>query len=293
MKRSLKLLDKLAAEERAFLKQDFLAPRLPARDVTVRISGIICQMSITPPDFSGWGVFRPDNRKSAHFVRSASMVERETYLRLFPAVHVIVCGRDEHHWFGNQAFPSHRIHVKGRVPIQFPDDVQLFDTVTVRYDGTHFWYEGPYSGRSLTYAEYLRQSLVSLTEVADRPGILASEVQTYREVLTRRRAEIEEANRDKSEDKIRAALAHSGAVFLSYRERSDAFTVEYTINGRTHQSTVDKENLRVRSAGICLNGGDSEFDLTSLVEVIREGTERGSIVRVGDNTRHEDDDRDY
>ena len=74
----------------------------------------------------------------------------------------------------------------------------------------------------------------------------------------------------------------------SYLERPDGYTVEYTVDGHAHRSVVDRE-LRVVAAGICLSGGDRNFDLTSLVDVIREGHGGRRIYRVGTNREHDDE----
>jgi len=269
--------ERLANEEQKFLSGEFLAPRLPYRHVKVRVAGIISQMMIRPPDYSGWGIFKPTDRRHADFVREASMAEREQYLKLFPRVHFLVCGRDERNWFGVQLYPSASISVQGRVPLHLSTDIQVFDTVTARYDGTNFWYDEPYFQRGMEYADFLRQSIQDVLPTPTKTGLLQSELDVYAEMYTKRVAEIEELNKDHNEEKIKAALAHSGAVYLSYRERADGFTVSYRVDGSQYTSTVDK-NLRVQSAGICLSGGDTAFDLTSLVEVIREGDQEGAIV---------------
>ncbi len=92
-----------------------------------------------------------------------------------------------------------------------------------------------------------------------------------------------EARRDKNEDRIKDALKRAGAKYKSYIERKDTYTIEYTVDGQQHRSVVKKDTLAIESAGICLAGTDRNFDLQSLVGVIRQGQRGHRIVRVGDN----------
>jgi hypothetical protein len=75
-KRLRETLDRLAAaEERAFASE-FLAPVIAGGAVRLRIAGVVCQLRVTPADFEGWGVFRPNSPVTAEFVRPARLAER-------------------------------------------------------------------------------------------------------------------------------------------------------------------------------------------------------------------------
>src|SRR5690242_10280921 len=86
-------LDRLAAEERKFLGQEFFAPVIRGGRVTIRIAGIVCQMRVTPREFEGFGVFKAVSHSDATLVREATMSERRKYLALFPRVTLIVSSR--------------------------------------------------------------------------------------------------------------------------------------------------------------------------------------------------------
>ena len=62
-----------------------------------------------------------------------------------------------------------------------------------------------------------------------------------------------------------------------FAELTDGYRVVYTVDGRRHASVVRKGDLAVRAAGVCLSGRDGDFDLHSLVGVLREGAAEGSL----------------
>ncbi len=73
--------------------------------------------------------------------------------------------------------------------------------------------------------------------------------------------------------KIKNALKHSGAKLHSYWRSNVAdreVNVNMIVDGRSHVVRVHTIDLTVTNAGICLSGYDQDFDLTSMVGVLRE-----------------------
>src|SRR5687768_17512505 len=86
-------LEKLAGEEEKFLEAEFLAPVVCGGHVAVRIAGVVCDLRLTPRDFEGIGVFKPQSHASARLVREATMSQRRKYLQLFPRVLLAISTR--------------------------------------------------------------------------------------------------------------------------------------------------------------------------------------------------------
>jgi hypothetical protein len=313
-----KLLDRLASAENEFLRREFLAPALRGGVVRVRIAGVSCRIRIKPADFEGWGVFRPTSHTDASLLRPASLAERRRYLELFPLFRLIVCRRAGNTWFGSAAsFGDSRIQIEGMAPLLLAEEVQLFDRVCARYDGWQFWFEEADMRHDPGSSAYLRAALAdqAAPDSLRRPGLTAEERAAYelnywqmvrpegsggdggdesnpgprgRRQGKQGRPGNEPQESDIVRRRLRESLSHAGAQLIDYLERADSFRVRYSIGGRQYTSSVNKQDLTVQVAGICLSGEDQKFDLGSLVGVLREGDQHGEVLRIGDDGMEEE-----
>jgi hypothetical protein len=170
--------------------------------------------------------------------------------------------------------------------------LERFETVLSRFDGRLFWYERRDPGRDPAVAAYLRDQLCR----ADEKGLPPAVGRLHKRGLTREEREaygslrdaVVEEMQDRVELRLSEALDHAGARYRSYSERGDVYVVRYEIDGRRHISTVNREDLSVVTAGICLEGTDRRFDLTSLVGVLRQAHDTGRLHWMGDPERHDE-----
>jgi hypothetical protein len=275
-------IDRLARAEDAFVRTEFLAPVLHGAGVGVRIAGVRCRLAVSPTNFEGWGVFRAETMTRAGLVRPASMAERRKYLGLFPAVRLIFTRREADAWYAMAADGGDsRFTITGLAPVRLADEGELFDTAVTRFDGGQFWFDALDERRDAGAAPYLRQELGRMTDPARlaRGGLTAEQRAAYALNHRLRLEQIALDERSRGELRLRAALEHAGARLQDYAEQGDAYRVTYVVDGARHTSLVRKGDLSVVTAGICLSGHDREFDLGSLVGVLREGRDEGRIVR--------------
>ena len=316
-----KLLDQFALKEKAFLRKEFLSPSLRGGTVRVRIAGVVCRIGVQPEDFEGWGVFQPISFKEAQLVREATLMERKQYLDLFPRIHLLMCRRGEPGWLGCAAnLGDQRFRIQGLVPVHLSQDVQQFDTIISRYDGSCFWFDEIDMRRDPAAAACMRSALADAIapEKLERRGLTAEERAAYevnylgtvypdlikiirerRNALDARRSQHSQLGESSSpqaittdpiRERLRNSLSHAGAELLEYLERSDSFRVTYDIGGRQYTSSVDKSDLSVQVAGICLEDKDKQFDLTSLVGVLCEGDREHQIYRVANTLSQDEED---
>jgi hypothetical protein len=271
-------LDRLAAAERRFVGSEFLAPVLRGTGVGVRIAGVHCRLKVEPEDFEGWGVFQAVSHTRANLIARATMSARRKYLVLFPAARLILCQQVHSQW---HAIAAHRgdsrFAIEGLAPVRLvaPGEGELFDTVVARFDGGFFWFDEIDGRGDPAAAAYLRESLAAMREPRHlkRGGLTAEQRTAYALNYAQRLEEIMKDRKAAAESRLRAALDHAGADLRDYADRGDVYRVTYEVDGRRHTSVVRKDDLTVQTAGICLAGQDRNFDLASLVGVLREAGE--------------------
>jgi hypothetical protein len=275
-RRTLDLLNRLAAAEERFLGSEFLAP-LPrdGRMVAVRVAGVVCRLRVED-DFEGWGIFRPTGPATANLVRPASLMERRRYLDMLPHRRLILCEPLGPHWLASPADQSDRRSSAELVAVRLVEDGQRFETIEARFDGAQYWFEGVDGRASPATAAYLRDAFRQRVPAVKRPGLTSGQRAAYAIAEQLR----DEAEHDRTEDRLRRALSHAGADLCGYLERGEALRVEYEVDGERHVSVVGKNDLAVQLAGVCLSGADARFDLQSLVGVLREAHGEGAL-RIG------------
>ncbi|MHA1675803.1 MAG: hypothetical protein ACTSU6_01360 [Candidatus Njordarchaeales archaeon] len=281
-----KLLNKLANQEKDFLNNLIFAPYIKGGSkIVVRLNGIIYKLNTPKFRKDGFGIFRATDANNAKRIREAEPFEKEEYLHLLPKVDVILVAKIGR-WM---AYPSNTNSFKQRfgqdpslLSILVADNIEVMDTVEARFDGLHFWFDcmkfGGDTERKENLRDRLEQQEYTITK-AITTGLTPEESEAFKYAVEFHR----EANKSKLEKRLEAELAKTGAAMDKFIERGGNVEVQWrdkTTNGK-YTSILNKEDLSIVTAGICLSGGDKRFDLQSLVTVCRQNERRGGPVHVG------------
>lgn len=287
------LLNKLSAQEKEFLEQDIFAPYIRGgSNIIVRLNGVVYKLKTSKFKKDGFGIFRATNANNARFVRDAEIYEKDEYLGLLPKVELILVynvGR----WL---AYPSHTNSFKHRFGIEpkltsvlCADNVEIMDSVEARFDGRNFWFDSIKFGGDVEKVERLRERLqkqnYSITaEISS--GLTPEEHSAFKYAVQFHK----EAHMTSLERKLHNELGKYGAGLDGFTERGENVSVQWKDKrtGGKYTSVLNKDNLSVVTAGICLSGGDRVFDLQSLVGVCRQANNIHATVHVGDGGMEDD-----
>ncbi|MEK7469748.1 MAG: hypothetical protein AAB074_20435 [Planctomycetota bacterium] len=267
------LIQRLASSDRASLAREFLSPVFASGRVRLRLSGVVVEMQITrrPAGFSsGWAILRPTSPRTAEVLRPAPLAEVKRFLDLFPRARLVAAALHGSTWLAlPTAAPQKGVRVKGLAPVALAPRLALFDTAVTRFDGSLFLFE---SAERASTAGWLRAQLEAGTapDGLRRAGLVPAEREAYAMQWKLR----EELRKPPDQRRLEEALGAADAALVKYSARSDQLTVTYIVDGREFTSIVERGDLTVVSAGICLDGTDRTFDLTSLVSVMREARRR-------------------
>jgi hypothetical protein len=273
----LALVSKIANQEKELLGTTFIAPYVGGGKVRLRLNGIIYEMQARDcPE--GWSILEVVSAGKASFVQRAPLSMVRNYLHLFPRLRIVMLERFEDRWWALAASNSgQEIQLDGPVPVQLMEKAAAFDTVYCRFDGTSFWFESVDRRRDPSVARNLRKALAEGQKPDDVhcKSMVPQERLAYKMLWMEKHKKAPEEQDDAT--RIARALEHAGARLDTfwYMRGERGATVRFHVDGQVHVATVQPKDLTVVSAGICLSGQDANFDLASLVGVLREANSGG------------------
>ena len=275
----LDLINSIGEKESSITKRLFVSPICSNNRVATSIAGIVYTFSI-PSTKEGWYQIKPVSTKKAKIVGPAQMAEIETYLKIFDKIRIVLCMKKEGIYYGiPDKANKFGFTVNEPVPVFLCDDAPLdFDRIIARFDGSNFWYDRIDSSNDPVKADYLRQSMLKLVppDKISFSGLTPEERHSY----SLRMALDKKLVADQKKDIIKKDVEFAGAQLVNFTEKKDHYTVTYTVGAQSFTSHISKDPRHmIISAGLCLNGNDRNFDLKSLVTVIREA-QRKRVVHI-------------
>ena len=264
----LNLITRIGQKERKLSDLRIISPVCGNRQIATWIEGIIYRLNIARLN-PGWYRFQSVDFTKASAKGTAELSEVETYLRKLPRLRMVLVQRENDTYWA-MSLKQYNLDTD-LCPVLLVDNTPMdFDTVLVRFDGARLWYQDIDPRNDPQRTEYLRHEWENHVE----PDKLrfSGMVQEERLAYALRFQMDKEMQKKGKEARLRTAVEHGGGSLVSYIERADHFSVTYTVDGRQYTSRVTKDDsLSVLSAGICLNGQDTKFDLKSLIPVLKEG----------------------
>lgn len=276
----LDLIEGFGEKEKNISYMEFISPVYNNDTVIMSMDGIVLSFKISWYS-PGWHRFKPVDYHKAQRIREAELSEIESYLRKLPQIRVCSGYRKDNIIYG-YPLKNNKIGIlhNNLVQVYLPDDQPLdFDRILCRFDGVNLWYEGLDSSNDPTKSNYLRMALSEqiYPDKIRYSGLTLEERASY----ALRYSHESELKRQEKMKSIQGQVEYHGGKLLSCNERQDHLEVEIEVEGQRFTTYVSKgEGHRVISAGICLEGMDKEFDLTSLVSVYKEGMKRDLIYRL-------------
>lgn len=252
--------------------REFFAP-VPTQDTTRVFSlqdGIPYWFSVNVRE-PGWYLLSPD-RNRVEIIRELLPYERMKYLgelQRFYAITLFPIDEDNNVWLVspfNISDAEQRGWKNGepRPMYLVEDELQPLTTIDARMMGNTLLYneigyvEG--GGKDLQHAEQIVQQRIHQLEIEQR----------QKEIAEKRKTE---------QGRIEAALEFMGASLVGYTPTVQGYQVTWEHGGEQYSMQIDR-NLRIRSAGVCLDGTDDWHSLSSVVAVMED---RSRAIELGEH----------
>lgn len=275
----LSLIKKMGEKETALTELEFVSPIFNNRVVATRVDGVLYTFQV-PRSKPGWFKIKPNDTKYARIVGEADLMEIEQYLKYFDRLRLVVAMKKDRVYLAvPDKMNKFGLPPQELIPVFLTDDsVMDFDRILARYDGANFWFERVDTANDPIKSEYLRNNLERLldTKSLKCPGLTFEERLAYTLRTTLDKSLVE----DRKKKTFQEDVEHAGGKLLRFSEKSDHYSVTYTVDGEQFTSHIAKDSEhRVIAAGICLAGNDRRFDLKSLITVVREAKRRRIVHR--------------
>jgi hypothetical protein len=281
------LIKQLAAREEALRGEQFLAPYVGGGRVRVSLDGLVCSFRPQPHDFEGWGIFRVFDERTAEVVAEASLAQIAGYLKLMRPLRVRLAERLRGRtWLAypfNREDARRQFGAEGELRVHLVSEGARFEGAVAYTDGCNYFYGELDRRADARVAERLRKLL--------RQGVEPRDI-TWKGITPETRAvyalatefapefghmhKLRKTKRVKRQEerRLREALALSGGQLVDFDEEGENWRVVWRALGRESLvSIIAQRDLTVVSAGICLSGNDRDFDLQSLVGVVKNSWE--------------------
>lgn len=281
---TLDIIQKLGEKEDALIGSSFVSPVFNNTNVITLVSGLVYSLKI-PRVSPGWYCVKAISNTEAEIVEEADLMQIEEYLKKFPKIRIILIQKQGNYHIGipfknnNQDF-----NFRNPLPIFLTDDnVDLFETVICRFDGGNLWFNNIDPSSDLIKSEHLRDAFEKGIEPSK---ICYKGLSIEEKVAYSLRFNLDKNHRELLKHKnLKKDIEFAGGRLIKFDERKDHYSVTYKVDNQEYTSYISKDPVhQVLTAGICLEEGDKNFDLTSLISVIREGQRRNLIYRFH-NTR--------
>jgi hypothetical protein len=282
----LNLIKKIGEKEDTLTERVFISPIYGNEYVITRINGLVHKLGISDSVKPGWYKLKARNFKRAKVVGEADFVEIDEYLKLLTKIRMVLVYKNKELYYGVPLKNNIAgFDVSDLIPIFLTSDdqVRAFEKIICGFDGANFWYYQNDITSDPSRTEYLRDSFEKLL----RPDKLQYTGLTLEEKIayTLRFNLDKKARESLKVGSIKSDVEFAGGEFVRFIERNDHYSVTYKIGGQQYTSYVTKDDSHhVLTAGVCLQGHDREYDLTSLITVLREGQRRGLIHRYNNTT---------
>ncbi len=282
----LDTIDRMGEKEEMITEREIISPIFYNREIVTRVEGLVYRLKIPRTD-PGWYSFKVIDSNRARVKKPADLDQIQRYLKYLPKVRIILTFRKKNEFYGVPMKGNNwGFNISDLLPVLlFDDTAEEFAKCICGYDGENLWYDSVDMSADMIRTNYLRESLKKLRtpERIKHSGLTIEEKIAYSIKYKLDKKILEESKKTK----IQRDVEFAGGKFVKSQERSDHLFVTYKVDGQQFSSVISKDpKHQVITAGICLtdnNTGreyDKDFDLKSLISVIREGQGSGQIARV-------------